>query len=426
MLSSRETKTFLDNTPTFPDLPKVVLSMMKLPTSLRTLRSSKDVTVTMRFPLCALVMLLACALFPMGAQAGSPSKPTAAVALGDSFISGEAGRWQGNSVDPTLCRRGTDRACTLDVTGLIPTYDSSSTYLGASDANGCHRSDVSEILTAGIAVDEPINIACSGAQTPNIWRASQGGEVFKGEAPQADQLAAIAAEKNVKVVVLSIGGNDLGFADIITACIAAYATRTGPCNQAQAANVDAAMQTAMAGVGKAIDEIRAVMSGAGYSSSSYRLIVQSYPSPVPRAAENRYPEADNTRLVIGGCPFYDADLDYARDVLVKTISDNLEIVAGAKGAQFMRLTQLFQGREICATASSQSLTFPTATTSEWARFLDPGVQGDLEESLHPNRYGQRAFGDCLGLIATTNRSRDYECRNTPGLGPDQMTLTRIF
>ena len=134
-----------------------------------------------RLPLLALVVALACALTPSGAQAGPHSPTTAAVALGDSFISGEAGRWQGNSIDPTLCRRGTDRGCTLDATGLIPTYNSSSVYLGDSDANGCHRSDVSEILTAGLAVDEPINIACSGAVTANIWRASQGGQADKTE-----------------------------------------------------------------------------------------------------------------------------------------------------------------------------------------------------------------------------------------------------
>ena len=378
--------------------------------------------------IAALALALACALAPANAQAngGSPGAPTAAVSLGDSFISGEAGRWQGNTFDPTFCRRGTDRACTLDSTGLIPTYDTSSIYLGASNDNGCHRSDVSEIITADLDVDEAINIACSGAQTANIWRASQGGQVYKTEAPQADQLAAIAATKRVKLVVLSIGGNDLGFADIIVACVAAYATRTGPCHDAQAANVAAAMPAAMAGVGKAIDEIRAVMAGAGYSSSSYRVVLQSYPSPVPRAAENRYPEADNTRVLLGGCPFYDADLDYARDNLVGTISSNLEAVANAKNVQFLRLQEIFQGREVCATASSQSLTFPTPTTSEWARMLDVDVQGQQQESLHPNRYGQRAFGDCLGLIATTNRSRDYTCRNTPGLGPDQMVLSRIF
>ena len=60
------------------------------------------------------------------------------------------------------------------------------------------------------------------------------------------------------------------------------------------------------------------------------------------------------------------------------------------------------------------------------RMLDLGVQGVKEESLHPNRYGQAAFGDCLSLIATTLRTRDYACRNTPGLGPDQMQLTRIY
>ena len=30
----------------------------------------------------------------------TPAAPTAAVSLGDSYISGEAGRWQGNSIDP--------------------------------------------------------------------------------------------------------------------------------------------------------------------------------------------------------------------------------------------------------------------------------------------------------------------------------------
>ena len=78
-------------------------------------------------PVLVLVLALAWALLPASAQAGPHSSVSAAVTLGDSFISGEAGRWQGNSPDPTLCRRGTDRACTLDATtGLIPSYDTSS------------------------------------------------------------------------------------------------------------------------------------------------------------------------------------------------------------------------------------------------------------------------------------------------------------
>ena len=60
------------------------------------------------------------------------------VTLGDSFISGEAGRWKGNSIVSTTDRAGTDRAWTG--TG----YDPSRVY-GATAADGCHRSDVAEV-----------------------------------------------------------------------------------------------------------------------------------------------------------------------------------------------------------------------------------------------------------------------------------------
>jgi hypothetical protein len=46
------------------------------------------------------------------AAAKKPALPTAAVSLGDSYISGEGGRWQGNSIDPLADRDGTDRAFT--------------------------------------------------------------------------------------------------------------------------------------------------------------------------------------------------------------------------------------------------------------------------------------------------------------------------
>lgn len=54
------------------------------------------------------------------------------------------------------------------------------------------------IKSAAISVSERINLACSGARTQHIWRGSQGGQVFKGEAPQGDQLATVAQQKNVK------------------------------------------------------------------------------------------------------------------------------------------------------------------------------------------------------------------------------------
>ena len=61
-----------------------------------------------------------------------------------------------------------------------------------------------------------------GRQTANIWRASQGGQAFKGEAPQADQLLPIAQQKNVKLVLLNITANDLGFSDHVIDCTVAW------------------------------------------------------------------------------------------------------------------------------------------------------------------------------------------------------------
>jgi hypothetical protein len=159
---------------------------------------------------CTLAVL-ACAVAAPSAQAGPSSPTTAIVSLGDSYISGEAGRWDGNSNQQVASRDGTDRA----YTGGCCSYDTSRVYLGGSDDNGCHRSDVAEILSNAIAAGEKVNLACSGATTANVIRASQGGQSHDGEAPQADQLAPVAQRDAVKLIVLSSGGNDLGFADLI-------------------------------------------------------------------------------------------------------------------------------------------------------------------------------------------------------------------
>ncbi|GGV05166.1 hypothetical protein GCM10010275_50810 [Streptomyces litmocidini] len=351
------------------------------------------------------------------AHASPGSGPTAVVAMGDSYISGEAGRWLGNSLTNSGSRNGTDRAWTGS------TYDPSKVY-GAT-AGGCHRSDVSEVRSAGPVASSLINLACSGATTANVFRASQGGQAFKGEAPQADQLAAVAAANDVKLIALSIGGNDLGFGDIISTCASDYIVWYSYCHDDQQAAVDAKIDGAMAAVGRSVDEIRAVMSAAGYAAGDYRIVLQSYPSPIPRAAENRYTESGWSRTNTGGCPFWDADSDWARDSLVPQIANRLKGVATAKGVQFLDLRDMLQGREVCAKASKQvtSTVPPSAATSEWARWIDSqSTQGLVQESMHPNAYGQQALGRCLALIdavPTGNRS----CRNTAGTGASGMYLT---
>ncbi|MET9735581.1 GDSL-type esterase/lipase family protein [Streptomyces sp. NPDC006458] len=355
--------------------------------------------------------------------AASPSSgPTAIVSLGDSYISGEAGRWRGNSLNNSGSRDGTDRAWTGR------TYDPALVY-GATAANGCHRSDSAEVSSAtGTGVQALVNLACSGATTANVFRSASGGQSYKGEIPQADRLASVAASYDVKAIALSVGGNDLGFAAIIEKCAKDYIVWYSYCYDDQQPVVDAKINNVMNDVGKSVDEVRAVMSAAGYSAGSYRIILQSYPSPIPRGSENRYGESGWSRVNTGGCPFWNKDSDWARDSLVPQLATRLRQVATAKGVEFLDLRDMLQGREVCATASKLvSSTQPTsATTSEWARWIDSTeTQGPVQESMHPNHYGQLGQGRCLALAYAAAPGGHRTCRNTPGAGTAGMYLTAL-
>ncbi|MFJ9694475.1 GDSL-type esterase/lipase family protein [Kitasatospora sp. NPDC101183] len=380
-------------------------------------RGSRLLAAALALPLAAAGLV---AVAPAASAApAAPSGPTASVTLGDSYISGEAGRWMGNAAGTSGSHNGTDRAWNGS------SADASTVY-GATAASGCDRSDVAEVIGAAGVAQNRINLACSGAVSANVFRASNGGQSLKGEAPQADQLATVARQNNVKLITLSIGGNDLGFSGVISDCVQDFLIWGSYCHDSEQSTIDSKMPTAMASVGKAIDEIRAVMSDAGYAQGDYRLVLQSYPSPIPRSAEMRYPESDWSRSDTGGCPFWNTDADWARDSLVPQISKGLAGVAAAKGAQFLDLSDMLQGREVCSTATQQptATTGPSATTSEWARFLDGGLnssQGVLQESMHPNYYGQAALGRCLTLL-WGRTSGDWACRNTAGQDASGMYL----
>src|SRR3990172_5568099 len=385
--------------------------------------TSKIRSVRIRFPLALLIAVVA-ALFTVvslpaqPSEAGPGSSTTAIVSLGDSFISGEAGRWQGNSLNMFGTRDGTDRAASC--WWIFCSYDAARVY-GSSYSNGCHRSDVATIKSAAISVNERINLACSGARSVNIWRASQGGQVFKGEAPQADQLLTVAQQKNVKLVVLTILANGVGFADMVINCASSWVLGLGSCNQAEQADLVSAMPAAQAGLRKSIDEVRSVMAAAGYSPSQWKFVVAGYASPVPAAANVRYSGSD--RWWSGGCPFYDSDFDWAKNVATPFIIDSMRAVAAEKGVQFLDVRDSLNGHEVCHRNSSLvGSSGPNSVIHEWVRWVNTGCcQGDAQESMHPNAFGERAIGKCVALIYAKS-SGNWTCRNTPGQNYNAMTL----
>ncbi len=342
-------------------------------------------------------------------------RPTAVVSMGDSFIAGMAGRWEGNSSSNFGDRRGTDRAAYRR--GWFWRYDPSRVY--GDTVGGCYRSDVAPILSGNIGVDERINIACAGARTVNVYRGANGGEGQHGETPQGDQLAAVAQGFDVEMVVVSIGGNDLGYSDIIVDCTTSYIFRSGRCNSEQQAEVDARLGGVLADVSGALAEIRSIMTDAGYGPDDYRLVLQSYPSPVPSGDEFRFSEFSWRRTVTHGCPYYNDDATWARDSLVPQLSSGLATAAAEAGAEFLDLQDLYEGREVC----SNGVDDGSGSNAEWGRKLTIGIlQGDAVESLHPNAIGQRANGTCIELLFDSAPG-SYTCNNQPGQGPEAVVLS---
>jgi lysophospholipase L1-like esterase len=284
------------------------------------------------------------------------ARPTAIVSMGDSFISGEGGRWLGNGSEPFGTRSGTDRAA-YDCDALGCEYDAARIY-GASEADACHRSDVAPIESAPIAVDEKVNLACSGAKARDLWPGSEGGTLHFGEPPQADQLAVLARRDQVRMVVVTVGANDAGFGGLVVDCALDWARspedEQETCHRKAEAHMQAALPEATAAILAALHGVRRTLRAAGYARSDYRLVAMGYASPFPDGSWFRYPEDGWTRLTEGGCPVWDVDADWAADRATVDLGEALRSAADATGAEYLDLTDAFDGHQLCDRRAQRS------------------------------------------------------------------------
>ncbi|MGB7589006.1 MAG: hypothetical protein WBM00_09895 [Solirubrobacterales bacterium] len=361
--------------------------------------------------------------------AGAGSRTAVVVSLGDSFISGEGGRWMGNGSEPFGTRSGTDRAAL----GCGPwgrcRHDPHLVY-GDSEDNGCHRSDVAPIASAPIPAGTAVNLACSGAKLENVWGAAAGGQSLRGEPPQIDQLSAVARRGGVSLIVLTVGANDVGFGGVVIRCALDWARSSGSdpryCRRSAEKEIDAGLPSMQAGLEKALRGIHEVMADAGYRRSDYRLVVMGYASPFPTGADIRYPQSGWSRLTDGGCPLWDADAGWAVEQATPSIVARMHSAATNSGGEFLDLQHALDGHQVCDHRSRRvGPAGPDPLSAEWVRRLD-FTQGSVRESLHPNAYGQRAIGACIGLLYAGPRG-DYACHDTPGRSyTDGMRLQTLY
>jgi hypothetical protein len=328
--------------------------------------------------------------------------------LGDSYISGEAGRWAGNT---------NNSSSTIDALGSTA-YDDNAAGNG-EQISGCHRSKAAEVYVGGGV--NGVNLACSGAKTYTV-----AGSPFKpgidfynsgGQEGQALMLQHYAASHNVKLVALSIGGNNFNFASIVQTCVEdwlltpewwpAYCSQESSVTKNFSASNVATQKAAITG---AIKNVAQAMTNAGYSSSQYTIVVQDYPSPIPNGTGFRYSQSGYTRQTVGGCGFWNKDANYANATMLGTINSTVLGAASAAGlsnVKTMDLSSAFNSHRLCETGVglleeeglSSWHSAEAVNKSEWINQIRTVTAifppYEIQEDIHPNYWGELALRNCL-------------------------------
>lgn len=206
-------------------------------------------------------------------------------------------------------------------------------------------------------------VACSGAKAQALTNPNNG------ERPQIDSLT-----RDTNLVILTIGGNDMPFADYVRACIT---PQMAPCN-------GVAYQNAMAGiannvtpnVGKGLAAIRARLDKLG---SRATVMVLGYPQVVPDLAR-----FSDTNV---GCVWFDAveipSIIKVTNALNAAIEANVKAIGG--GFKFVSATgesSPFYGHELCRS--------PTDTEPDYFFNYVPLMQAEAA-TIHPNKRGAEAY-----------------------------------
>jgi len=378
-------------------------------------------------------------LMALGVLAGAPPVASAqtVVALGDSAISGEAGRWAGNT---------NQAASKTDALSSNAYYDN--TNRTAETTPGCHRSRSAEVhIGDGI---KSLNLACSGARTysrtsdgkwkPGIDFAISGAN--KGQAKMLEEYA--KTDANIKTVVVLIGANDYGFADILETCVTNWLTSPSwwknYCHDD--ANLKAMfsasnISTITNNVKNAFLNVKQAMTNAGYDDTRYEVLAQTYSAPLPLSSGMRYPESGWSRQSVGGCGAWNADINWARSTVVETLNQTVkDAVFGMSNVKVLDMEGALYGRRLCENTvglleEKGVSTWQSAGAvdkTEWVHqirtitTLYPPYQ--LQEDGQPNYWGQLALRNCFRQAHNGGNPRGGYCSRGTGLnGKNEPNMT---
>jgi hypothetical protein len=225
---------------------------------------------------------------------------------------------------------------------------------------GCLKSDHNYAHLAAPSIGLPLRDAsCSGATTADMTEAQS---VEFGENPP--QFNSLDAETTV--VSLTIGGNDIGFAEVAESCITLNPF-SHPCkDKYDSGGVD---QLA-ARIAATAPKVAAVLQGIHARSPLAKIYVLNYPAIFPETGFGCWPQM----------PIGFQDVPYLRST-EQGLDAMLANQAAANGATLVNWYQASIGHDACKSSSN--------------RWVEPLVPGELAAPIHPNQAGMQGGANAL-------------------------------
>lgn len=383
----------------------------------------------------------------------SATMPTAAVALGDSFISGEgAGNYQ-TVAAPNGAAQG---------------------FNGWSGDNGsgyyCHRSANASIEVASLpGIDARFNLACSGGQPHDIASPSYARANGRNVASQIDQLTAVAQTHDIDVVLIGLGSNNASFTfgQLASKCVETFLQDAwigwwefwaSPWNKDQdpCSNSDfPSSSTRATATAETVAAVRQVLQTLDQvdADGEHRVVIQDYTNPLPLDFASRYHKEsgrkdtrDKFRALgreryAAGCPTHRASLGPAA-TFTANLGSMVETVRNTLAAEFpndelvyLNVQRAFDGARLCENSNSPSgvlatpVRFQKNPNGSFEQTMNGWDKLDLQdaaetctsyyqtcqESLHPNAAGHAVLGQCLTAATTATRA-EVDCSRNSSSG----------
>jgi hypothetical protein len=226
---------------------------------------------------------------------------------------------------------------------------------------GCLRSsnNYPRVARPSIGLDAFVDVSCSGAKTDDFFapQSVTGGT----NAPQLDAVTASAS-----AVSIGIGGNDIGFSDIVQSCLGVNPFAT-PCRDRYTSG---GVDQLAARIAATAPKIANVLASTRQRAPLATIYLVGYPAVVPNSGFGCWPTV----------PISPGDVLYLRTT-TKNLNAMLATQAAAAGARYVDTYTPSIGHDTCASSSTR-----------WIEGLFPSSSA---APFHPNARGSAGMGAAL-------------------------------